>query len=137
MEKDRLTWDEYFLKIINAASERSPCKRLQVGCILVRYNRIISQGYNGYLPKCPHESIIRDNHEQATLHAEQNALMDCAKRGVSCDGCTAYITHYPCIICCRLLLAGGIKNIKYRSDYKNDELVIRFLNQCNVTIEKL
>jgi len=134
---ERISWDEYFSKIVLATSERSPCERLHVGCLLVKENRIVSQGYNGFLPGCPHESIVRDNHEQATLHAEQNALMDCAKRGVSCDGCTAYITHYPCIICTRLLLAGGIKKIKYVNDYKNDELVKKFTDQCNVCVEKL
>ena len=134
---ERISWDEYFSKIVVATSERSPCDRLHVGCLLVKDNRIVSQGYNGFLPGCPHESIVRDNHEQATLHAEQNALMDCAKRGVSCDGCTAYITHYPCIICTRLLLAGGIKKIKYVNDYKNDELVKKFTEQCNVCVEKL
>jgi dCMP deaminase len=134
---ERISWDEYFSKIVIATSERSPCERLQVGCLLVKDNRIVSQGYNGFLPGCPHESIVRDNHEQATLHAEQNALMDCAKRGVSCYECTAYITHYPCIICTRLLLAGGIKKIKYVNDYKNDELVQKFTDQCNVCVEKL
>jgi dCMP deaminase len=134
---ERISWDEYFSKIVVATSERSPCERLHVGCLLVKENRIVSQGYNGFLPGCPHESIVRDNHEQATLHAEQNALIDCAKRGVSCDGCIAYITHYPCIICTRLLLAGGIKKIKYVNDYKNDELVKKFTDQCNVVVEKL
>ena len=133
----RLTWDELFSKIVTVTSERSPCDRLQVGCILVKDNRIISQGYNGYLPGCPHESVVRDDHEQATVHAEQNALMDCAKRGVSCMGCTAYITHYPCIICCRLLLAAEIKEIKYIEDYKNDELVDVFCKQCGVKVTKL
>ena len=134
---ERLSWDEYFSKIVKVTSERSPCERLQVGCLLVKDNRIISQGYNGFLPGCPHESIVRDNHEQATLHAEQNALMDCAKRGVSCEGCTAYVTHYPCIICARLLLAGGIKKINYLNDYKNDELVEKFTEQSNVEVVKL
>ena len=133
----RISWDEYFSKIVMTTSERSPCERLQVGCLLVKENRSVSQGYNGFLPGCPHESIVRDNHEQATLHAEQNALMDCAKRGVSCNGCTAYITHYPCIICTRLLLAGGVKKIKYVNDYKNDDLVKKFTEQCNVCVEKL
>ena len=134
---ERLSWDEYFSKIVKVTAERSPCERLQVGCLLVKENRIISQGYNGFLPGCPHESIVRDNHEQATLHAEQNALMDCAKRGVSCEGCTAYVTHYPCIICARLLLAGGIKKINYLNDYKNDELVEKFTEQCQVDVVKL
>lgn len=134
---ERLSWDDYFSKIVQVTSERSPCSRLQVGCVLVKDNRIISQGYNGFLPGCPHTSIIRDNHEQATVHAEQNALADCAKRGVSCLGSTAYVTHYPCIICARLLLASGIQTIKYIHDYKNDDLVDVFCKQCKVIIEKI
>ena len=137
MEKKRPTWDEYFTKIVQVTSERSPCHRLQVGCLLVKDNRIVSQGYNGFLPGCEHISIVRDNHEQATVHAEQNALMDCAKRGVSCNNSTAYVTHYPCIICTRLLLAAGIKEIKYLTDYKNNELVENFCQQCNTNIRKL
>ena len=131
---NRLLWDEYFKQIVLVTKNRSPCERLQVGCLLVRDNRIISQGYNGFLPGAPHESIVRDNHEMATVHAEQNAIADCAKRGVSCNESIAYITHYPCIHCCRLLLASGIKEIKYIDDYKNDELVKYFCKQINVEI---
>lgn len=134
---ERPTWDEYFKKIVIATSERSPCERLHVGALIVKDNRIISQGYNGFLPGCPHTSIVRDNHEQATLHAEQNALIDCAKRGVSCKDATAYITHYPCIICTRLLLAADIKEIKYINDYKNDELVKHFCSLKGVEITKV
>ena len=133
----RPDWDTYFKKITLVTSERSPCERLQVGCVLVKENRIISQGYNGFLPGCPHQSIVRNNHEQATVHAEQNAIADCAKRGVDCNNSTAYITHYPCIICTRILLAAGIKEIKYINDYKNDELVEVFTNQCNVIVKKI
>ena len=89
------------------------------------------------MPSCEHRSIVRDGHEQATVHAEQNAICDCAKRGVSCDGAIAYITHYPCIICCRLLLASGITSIRYISDYKNDELVAHFCNLKGVDIHKI
>lgn len=133
----RPSWDAYFKKISLVTRERSPCERLKVGCLLVKENRIISQGYNGFLPGCPHQSILRDNHEQATVHAEQNAVADCAKRGVNCFGATAYITHYPCIICCRILLASGIKKIKYIEDYKNDPLVLILSQQCQVNIEKI
>jgi dCMP deaminase len=130
----RPNWDEYFKKIALVTAERSSCERLQVGCVLVKENRIISQGYNGFLPGCPHKSIVRDNHEQATVHAEQNAIADCAKRGVNCHGSVAYITHYPCIICARILFAAGIKEIKYINDYHNDNLVNILSEQCNVNI---
>ena len=133
----RPNWNEYFKEIVQVTSKRSPCHRLKVGCLLVKNNRIISQGYNGFLPGCIHKSIVRNNHEQATVHAEQNALADCAKRGVSCLDATAYITHYPCIICCRLLLASGIKEIKYLENYKNDELVKYFADQLKVKIIKI
>lgn len=136
-KENRPEWNEYFKKIVQVTATRSPCDRLHVGCLLVKDNRIISQGYNGYLPGCEHKSIIRDNHEQSTVHAEQNAICDCAKRGVSCEGSTVYITHYPCIICTRLLLASGVKKIKYIYDYKNDPLVIYFCKQMNVIIEQL
>ncbi len=135
--RSRLTFDQMFKKILLATAERSPCHRLQVGCVLVKDKRIISQGYNGFLPGAAHKSIVRNNHEQATVHAEQNAICDCAKRGVSFEGATAYITHYPCIICTRLLLASGIKDIKYLEDYKNDELVKVFTNELNVKVKKL
>tara|TARA_B100001142_G_C14251157_1_gene623262 strand:+ start:343 stop:759 length:417 start_codon:yes stop_codon:yes gene_type:complete len=137
LKPPRPNWDNYFKEIVLVTRKRSACERLQVGCLLVKDNRIISQGYNGFLPGCPHQSIVRNNHEQATIHAEQNALADCAKRGVSCLDSTAYVTHYPCIICCRLLLASGIKEIKYINDYKNDELVDVFCRQCDVNVIQL
>jgi len=129
---ERPSWNEYFKEIVLATAKRSPCERLKVGCLLVRENRIIAQGYNGFLPDCPHDSIIRDNHEQATVHAEQNAICDCAKRGVSCNESIAYITHYPCLICTRLLLASGISKIYYIHEYKKDELVDIFAKQKQV-----
>jgi dCMP deaminase len=105
--------------------------------VFVSEHRIVSQGYNGFLPGCEHLSIIRDGHEQATVHAEQNAVADCAKRGVSCEGCTAYITHYPCIICCRMILAAGIREIKYIHDYKNDVLVAHFCQEMGVSMIRI
>lgn len=135
--ENRPDWDTYFKEIVQVTSKRSPCDRLKVGCLIVKDNRIISQGYNGFLPGCPHKSIVRDDHEQATIHAEQNALCDCAKRGVSCNNATAYITHYPCLICTRLLIASGICEIKYIDDYRNDDLVEYFITQKNVMISKL
>ena len=133
----RPSWDEYFKEIVYVTSKRSSCDRLKVGCLLVKDNRIISQGYNGFLPGCPHKSIVRDGHEQATVHAEQNAICDCAKRGVSCIDCVAYISHYPCIICTRLLIASGIKSIKYIEDYHNDTLVDYLIKQANIEIIKI
>ena len=134
---NRPSWEEYFKQIVTYTSTRSSCNRLQVGCLLVKENRIISQGYNGFLPGLPHESIIRDNHEQATVHAEQNAISDCAKRGVSCLGCIAYITHYPCINCFKILAASGIKEIRYINDYRNDDVVKKLSELAEINIIKI
>tara|TARA_B110000495_G_C22912288_1_gene532779 strand:- start:216 stop:635 length:420 start_codon:yes stop_codon:yes gene_type:complete len=133
----RPSWDEYFKSIVLLTKTRSPCHRLQVGCLLVKDNRIISQGYNGFLPGAPHESIIVNNHEQATVHAEQNAIADCAKRGVSCLGTTAYITHFPCINCFKIMASSGIKHIKYLENYRNDEIVKKLSEKTNIEIIKI
>ena len=132
MDDKKMSWDDYFKKMVMVSAEKSACKRLQVGCLLVSDNRIISQGYNGFLPGCPHDSIVVNNHEQATVHAEQNAIADCVKRGVSCKGSTAFITHYPCINCMKILCASGIKEINYINDYKNDENVKKLSNLSNI-----
>lgn len=133
----RPTWDEYYKKLVEITATRSACKKLHVGCIIVKDNRIISQGYNGYLPGAPHTQVIRDGHEVATIHAEQNALCDCAKRGVSCNEASAYITHYPCLNCLKLLIASGIKNIYYINDYNNDEYCHDISINNNIIIQKL
>ena len=130
----RLSWDDYFMSIAFLISSRSTCDRLHVGCVLVKDTRIISVGYNGFLPKLPHKSCIRDGHEQATVHSEQNAITDCAKRGVPTDNATVYITHYPCINCCKILCASGIKKIFYHSDYKNDPLVGELLLMAHIDV---
>jgi dCMP deaminase len=135
---ERPSWTEYFKQLALITSSRSPCDRLKVGCVLVKDNRIISQGYNGFLPGAPHESKVMDNHEQATVHAEQNAITDCAKRGVSSLDCDAYITHYPCVNCMKILCASGIKNIYFINDYKNDPLVDYFKSISNIqTLSKI
>jgi len=134
---ERPTWDEYYKEIAIVTAKRSPCKRLHVGCLLVKDNRIIAQGYNGYFAGCPHEQIMRDGHEIATVHAEQNAVSYCAKYGVQSHGSTAYITHYPCINCMKSLCASGVKDIKYVYDYHNDEAVDVLSKLVNVNIYKI
>jgi dCMP deaminase len=134
---ERISWDDYFVKIIKATSERSPCSRLKVGSIIVKNNRIVSQGYNGFLTGCRHESIVRDGHELATVHAEQNAISFCARNGVPCEGTIIYITHYPCVNCMKLICASGIKEIRYLDDYRNDEVVGRLSYLSGVEIKQL
>ena len=136
MNNKRPSWNEYFKNIVLTTSTRSSCNRLHVGCILVKDNRIISQGYNGFLSGHPHESIILNNHEIATIHAEQNAIIDCAKRGVNCNHSIAYITHFPCLNCLKMLVQAGIEKIYYIYDYNNDYENIKKLN-ISIPIIKL
>jgi len=138
----RPTWDEYFMATAVLISTRSSCERLNVGCVIVtaggaHKNRIVAAGYNGHLPGSPHTSRMRDGHEQATVHAEQNAISDAARRGSSVEGCTAYVTHYPCINCAKILASAGIAKICYRLDYHNDPLVKPMLAEAGIQIVQL
>lgn len=137
----RPNWDDYFMATALLISSRSNCGRLHVGCVLVSNgeykHRVIAAGYNGFVAGAPHRSRVRDDHEQATIHAEQNAITDAAKRGVSILGSTAYVTHYPCLQCAKLLVSAGIKEIKYHFDYNNDPLVAELLSEWKVSIKQL
>lgn len=137
----RPSWDEYFMATAALISTRSSCERLHVGCVVVtsgeRKNRLVAAGYNGHLPGTPHASRLRDGHEQSTVHAEQNAIADAARRGSSVEGCLAYVTHYPCINCAKIMAASGIAEIKYHRDYNNDPLVADVLGVAGVKVTKL
>ena len=133
----RLDWDEYFMSIAVLASQRSPCTRLNVGSVIVKNNRLISMGYNGYIPGAPHISRVQDNHEQSIIHSEVNAITDCAKRGASLENAKIYVTHYPCINCFRSIAASNIKEIVFLNDYKNDEVVAQLAEDASIVIRKL
>jgi dCMP deaminase len=134
---DRLNWDEYFMSIALLASCRSPCDRLHVGSVIVKDNRIISMGYNGYISGAPHISRVQDNHEQSIIHSEINAITDCAKRGTSLNGGKIYVTHYPCINCFRSIAASNIKEIVYLNDYKNDPIIALLAKDASIQIRCL
>lgn len=133
----RLEWDEYFGSMALLASARSPCERLHVGCVVVRERRVLSMGYNGFFKGAPHTSIIAHGHEQATVHAEQNAISHAARTGIALDGASAYITHYPCVNCFKSLVAAGVTEVKYVDDYRNDPVVAELSKVSNVTVEQL
>ena len=136
-DKQRIEWDDYFMSIALLASQRSPCKRLQVGSVVGKDGRLISMGYNGFIPGAPHNSRMKYNHEQSIIHSEINAITDCAKRGTSLSGAKIYVTHYPCINCFRAIAASNIKEIVYLNDYKNDETVALLAGDANITIRRL
>ncbi|MFL2835294.1 MAG: deoxycytidylate deaminase [Coraliomargaritaceae bacterium] len=137
----RPSWDEYFMATAFLIATRSACQRLNVGCVIVskgtHKNRIIAAGYNGFLPGAPHVSRVDNDHEQSTVHAEQNAISDAARRGVSLSGSTAYITHFPCIVCAKLLVAAGVNEIKFHFDYNNNPMVEEIFKENEIKCIKL
>lgn len=133
---ERISWNEYFARITKLISSRSPCSRLHVGCIIVKDKRILASGYNGFISGSPHESIIEDNHELATCHAEMNTIANACRNGINLMNSTAYITHYPCIHCFKLLVSSGIKEIIYLDDYNNNKHIEKLAINTNTTIIK-
>lgn len=138
----RKSWNEYFMEITNLVASRSTCDRAFVGCLIVNDdNRIVSSGYNGSISSMPHCDEIghtmRDGHCIATIHAEINALIYCAKEGISVKNCTAYVTHFPCLNCTKALIQAGIKKIYYQNDYRVDDYAVELLNSNNIPFEKL
>lgn len=123
--EDRLNWDEYFMSIAILASF---CQRLKVETVIIKNNRLISMGYNGYIPGAPHISRIQDNREQSIIHSEINAITDCAK---------IYITHYPCPNCFRSIAACGVKEVYYLDEYNNNPIVTELAIDANIKIIQL
>ena len=82
-------------------------------------------------------AVCATAHEQGTVHAEQNAIADAARRGISVDGATVYVTHFPCINCAKILAASGIAAVKYWRDYRNDPIVIEILQEAGITVTHL
>lgn len=145
-KSNRPNWDEYFLKIATLVSERSTCMRRNVGAILVKEKKILATGYNGApsgIVHCEEAGCIRtelnvpsgERHELCRgLHAEQNALLQAALHGNSVKGSTLYATIQPCIICAKMIINAGIKDIVIMGEYP-DEMAACFLKQAGVKVK--
>lgn len=138
---ERISWDQYFMAQAHIAALRSTCTRLMVGAVIVRENRIIASGYNGSVKDSTHcideGCNIVDGHCVRTVHAEANALLQCAKFGVPTNGTEMYVTHYPCLFCCKQIIQAGVEKVYYANDYKNNELAIELFKESNVRTEKI
>ncbi|MCI6157158.1 MAG: cytidine/deoxycytidylate deaminase family protein [Peptoniphilaceae bacterium] len=133
----RQTWNEYFMDLARTVAARGTCDRAYVGCVLVNEeHRIVSTGYNGSVAGNPHCDEIghtmRDGHCIATIHAEMNALLYCAKAGISVKGCTCYVTHFPCLNCTKALIQSGIQKIYYEIGYRMDPYAIELLDRNRI-----
>ncbi len=129
--KNRPSWDEYFLNIVDAVALRATCDRGLSGCVIVKDNRILSTGYVGapagisdctqdghLLRKVNYEDGEIREHCVRTIHAEQNAIVYAARYGVSLDGGTLYCTMVPCYACSMLIIAAGIKRVVAKHEYQ-------------------
>lgn len=119
-------------------SLRSTCTRLAVGATIVRDKRIIAGGYNGSIAggvHCADEGCyVIDNHCVRTVHAEVNALLQCAKFGAKTEGAEMYVTHFPCLHCCKAIIQSGITALYYAQDYKNHPYAIELFQQAGVKV---
>lgn len=124
-------WDEYFIEMAKLAARRATCPRRRVGAVLARDNRVIATGYNGSVRGEPHcddvGCLMVDGRCKRTLHAELNALLQCAVNGVSSAGSTIYTTDFPCIDCAKALAQAGVRAVVYLVDYPdpNSAAVLR------------
>jgi dCMP deaminase len=114
-------WDEYFLDLAVMVASRSTCLRKQHGAVIVKDKQILSTGYNGMPSKVTHcETCFREEHNIPhgtmyelcrSIHSEANAIVQAAKHGIAIDGADIYITGMPCLMCTRLIINAGIKNV--------------------------
>lgn len=136
---ERISWDQYFMAQSHLLALRSTCERLSVGATIVRDKRIIAGGYNGSVSggvHCKDEGCyVIDGHCVRTIHAEMNALLQCAKFGVATEGAEMYVTHYPCLQCCKAIIQSGIKSVYYAKDYKNHPYAAELFAQTGVKTE--
>ena len=140
-------WDDYFQQIADLVKTRSTCLRRQVGAVIVKEKRIIATGYNGAptgVQHCDEVGCLREQlgipsgqrHELCrAIHAEQNAIIQSARSGVSVDGGTIYVTCQPCSQCAKMLINAGIVRIVYRGDYP-DDLALSMLEEAGVALDR-
>lgn len=144
----RPSWDNYFLEMARLVSKRSTCLRRSVGAVLVKNKRILATGYNGApsgLKHCIDIGCLREKlkipsgqrHELCrALHAEQNALIQASLYGVSVKASTLYATNQPCVICVKMLINAGIKEIIVAGGYP-DKMAMDFLKEAKIKIRRL
>jgi dCMP deaminase len=137
----RPTWNRYFMQIAHAVAERSTCDRAHVGCVLVRDKRILTTGYNGSACGLGHcddiGHLLIDGHCVRTVHAEINAIIQAARHGVSTEGASAVITHFPCLNCAKALINAGIVRIVYANDYRRIAHAATFLKEAGILVERM
>lgn len=144
----RPTWDEYFMEVADAISKRATCDRGRSGCVVAKDRQILVTGYVGSpqgFPHCDevghqlrstvHEDGHRTQHCVRTVHAEQNAICQAAKRGIAIEGATLYCRMTPCRTCAMLLINCGIVRVVCERRYHAAEESEELFDQAGVRLE--
>lgn len=117
----RPSWDEYFLRLAQLVATRATCPRRHVGAVLVRDNRVIATGYNGSARGDAHcedvGCLMENGHCIRSVHAELNALLQCAASTQTSAGATLYCTHLPCVHCAKALVQADVTRVVYIAEY--------------------
>jgi len=144
----RPNWDEYFLGLIEQIGKRATCDRGRSGAIIVSpHNTILSTGYVGAPPGQPHcdqighmmRAVIDEKGNQSqhcvrTLHAEENAILQCAKDGIKIEGTTLYCKMVPCYNCAMRIARVGIRRVVAQKRYHVDELSVKLFKDTGIEL---
>ena len=134
----KVKFKQAFMDCAERFAQLSTAKRLQVGSIIVKDNRIISIGYNGMPSGWDNVCEVDDKTKPEVLHAEANAITKMARSSESCDGAAIFCTHMPCVECAKLIHQCGISEVYYNNDYvaaKGSGL--KFLVDCGIYMEQV
>ena len=153
LNKDRPSWDEYFMNIAKMVAQRSTCLRRHIGAVLVRNRQILSTGYNGPPKSTPHciekGGCLRDKlkvpsgqrHELCrAAHAESNCISQAAANGVITENSIIYVTTFPCVFCSKIMINAGVKKVIFKEGYGSTEdfkLSKELLNEAGIEIQQL
>ncbi len=146
---NRPSWDEYFMDIANVAAKRSNCCRRQVAAVIVKDSRVISTGYNGTprgIPNCFEGGCPRCNSDVPSgtglgecicSHGEENAIIQAAYHGIALKDSILYTTFSPCLLCAKLIINSGIKEVIYQERYSMDEISSKLLKTAGVILRAI
>ncbi len=145
----RPSWDEYFMRIAKVVASRSNCVKRKVAAIIVKDKRIISTGYNG-TPRgtkncseggCPRCNSFSDGGKNLSecycSHGEENAIVQASYHGISIKDATIYTTFSPCLLCTKMILNAGIKEVVYNADYPLGEVPLKLLKEAGIIVRKI
>jgi dCMP deaminase len=148
-EAQRPDWDQYFMDIARVVASRSNCMKRKVAAVIVRDKRIISTGYNGTprgtrncneggCPRCNNMATSGTGLEECLCsHGEENAIVQASYHGVSLQDATIYSTFAPCLMCAKMIINSGIREVVYNLDYPLNDSAFRLFTEAKIKTRKL